>query len=276
MDKIINKSVLIENLELNDANSKEPSVDFYFQIIIILEGTGTRYVNHTSICYEPNDIFVFTPNDCRTFYPLTNTNFKSVKFTKQFYNQLSNVSKLNLGAIEEKINLSNIKGRKIIYEGSHDAEIIQSLVEIIEKESNSSKYQQQNLENIILVILNVIYRNIEYFQDNLESNYPEKKINAIISFIEKNIANPEKIKIEAIAREFNYSKTYINQYFKKYTKFTLKKYVETYRIAIASNHLKHSNKNIKNIALELGYTDESHFNKAFKSATGYTPSQFKK
>ena len=51
-------------------------------------------------------------------------------------------------------------------------------------------------------------------------------------------------------------------------------YVNSYRIAVACDQLKHLNKNVTQVALDCGFTDVSYFTKVFKKYTNTTPSQF--
>ena len=54
------------------------------------------------------------------------------------------------------------------------------------------------------------------------------------------------------------------------------KWLREQRIARAEGMLKNLNKNISDIAFELGYSDAAAFSKSFKSETGVSPTEYSK
>ena len=55
----------------------------------------------------------------------------------------------------------------------------------------------------------------------------------------------------------------------------IRDYIVQERIEKAKVLLKNPNKKIQDIALESGYQDAAHFNRAFKKITGLSPSKFR-
>ena len=65
------------------------------------------------------------------------------------------------------------------------------------------------------------------------------------------------------------------KYFKKHTNETLQQYTANLRIKLIEARLRFSNMRINEIAYELGFTDESHLNKFFKSQKGLSLKAFR-
>jgi AraC family transcriptional regulator, L-rhamnose operon regulatory protein RhaS len=74
---------------------------------------------------------------------------------------------------------------------------------------------------------------------------------------------------------FTNPKDSINDYFKLHTGKTLKEYITEYRMSIVTMRLLSTNMTIADIAFELGFTDESHLNKTFKSQHQQTASGYR-
>jgi len=94
------------------------------------------------------------------------------------------------------------------------------------------------------------------------------------NYIEKNMFSD--IDLDDFAKTMHLSKYYFCRYFKKQTNMTPMNYVSHKKIETSKKLLITSNDKIEAIASELGFTDRSHFSKAFKKQTGKTPSEFRK
>ena len=62
--------------------------------------------------------------------------------------------------------------------------------------------------------------------------------------------------------------------FTKIKGITPYRYIETIRINKSKELLKYNN-DIVEVALKLGFNDQSHFTKTFKKLTGLTPEEYK-
>lgn len=99
-------------------------------------------------------------------------------------------------------------------------------------------------------------------------------IERIISLIEKKYHDP--ISLDSIADELSMSSGYVSEFFKKTTGVNFIKYVHLKRIEKAKELIKNSNKNIYDIAQELGFDNVNTFIRVFKKYEGITPGLYKK
>jgi len=55
----------------------------------------------------------------------------------------------------------------------------------------------------------------------------------------------------------------------------MQQYIINYRLKLIESRLLYSDLQINEIAVELGFTDESHMNKLFRKYRGITPREFR-
>jgi AraC family transcriptional regulator len=93
------------------------------------------------------------------------------------------------------------------------------------------------------------------------------------AFIESHI--DQKITLTDMAREVGMSKTNFIRLFKKQTGITPGQHLINYRIQKSKTLLIEKDWNIGNIALEVGFSSQGHFDFYFKRRTGKTPKEFR-
>ena len=120
----------------------------------------------------------------------------------------------------------------------------------------------------------------EYIKDvkidlnkNVISGYYNEILHDVFEYIEANYKSD--VTIEEISRVANFSKHYINKFFKKATNKTFARYINDVRIEKAQTLLKGSKQSISDIAYEVGFNSIKTFNRVFKQKVGCTPSEYR-
>lgn len=114
---------------------------------------------------------------------------------------------------------------------------------------------------------------------NLQGNQETAKecnntlIQEAIRFIENNF--DQDINLEAVAGYVHLNTQYFCRYFKSQTGINFTDYLSSLKIKKAKEMLIHTNKNITEISMSLGYGDSSYFSKVFFKAVGMTPNKFR-
>lgn len=85
----------------------------------------------------------------------------------------------------------------------------------------------------------------------------------------------QQIKLEDLAAIVGMNAQYLSTQFKKDTNQTVKQYINQKKINEAQFLIKNSDYSLAEITDILQYSNQSHFNKVFKSITGLTPLQYK-
>ncbi len=112
-----------------------------------------------------------------------------------------------------------------------------------------------------------------YFLERLAPTQHQTLVQALI----ENILQPQgKVTIIQLAAEFGYSERTINRLFQRYMGFSPKFYARLARLRHAEQLLMHDLPlDLSEIALAVGYYDQSHFTKEFASFVGTTPSRYR-
>lgn len=94
------------------------------------------------------------------------------------------------------------------------------------------------------------------------------------NYILENLQN--NLKIDELAKKVNVSAPYLQQIFKSNMGITPQHFIKEVRLERAKVLLETSFLRIKEIRLEIGVQDESHFIRDFKNKYGVTPSEYRK
>lgn len=138
-----------------------------------------------------------------------------------------------------------------------------SIKKAIEHKEMQRLYQEQmNATNCTLSKEVLVFKKDE-MSDNLALE--------MIHYIEKHYG--EKITLEELEQELNYSKSVLQARFKKATHYTFNEFVNRYRIQKAVEMIKNKHK-VYEIASSCGFKEYKYFNKVFNKYTGMCVSDF--
>jgi AraC-like DNA-binding protein len=74
-----------------------------------------------------------------------------------------------------------------------------------------------------------------------------------------------------MAKRVNKHPVYLTRAFKSHYGFDIKTFQKNLRLGHALAQKLNTEKSLTEIAYESGFSDQSHFNREFKKATGFTP-----
>jgi AraC family transcriptional regulator len=102
-----------------------------------------------------------------------------------------------------------------------------------------------------------------------------KRVNKILGYIDNNLS--DDLSLETIAKIAFYSPFHLHRLFKSITNETLNCYVTRKRIEKAASVLMHKKEvSISDLVLQLGFSSNSSFTRAFKKYYKQSPSDFRK
>jgi YesN/AraC family two-component response regulator len=99
-----------------------------------------------------------------------------------------------------------------------------------------------------------------------------EKIKHVKSLIDHHFI--ETIKISDLANEVNLNSLYLGQAFIQFYKIDIKSYQQQLRLHFTVSNMFSQEKNLTQIAYKAGYADQSHFSRAFKKSTDFSPKNF--
>ena len=94
-----------------------------------------------------------------------------------------------------------------------------------------------------------------------------------VSYISQHYSEPLTLNI--VANQVHLNASYFSTLFKKEMGMSFKEYLNQVRIEESKRLLANSSFSIIDIAVSVGFEDQSYFSKVFKKYTGITPKQFR-
>ncbi|MGL5434737.1 MAG: response regulator transcription factor [Lachnospiraceae bacterium] len=108
----------------------------------------------------------------------------------------------------------------------------------------------------------------------LQAKSQDPLIQKAVDYITENIFN--KVGAEDVCQYIGYSKSYFSKYFRQKTNLNFRDYILDLKITYAQQQLKINAQTPKEVAFMLGYEEYSSFSRAFKTRTGFSPSDYQK
>lgn len=246
----------------------------YFEIIFVLKGSGTHFINGNTFRYGAGDVYLLGPEDYHYFTIDTLTEFSFIRFNESIQKRPAGDG-FGQPVITALLTTSS-QSRGSIVTDPQERQKLNNLREVLEEESlrPQSQYFEQLRDNLLRSMLLILARNL--FRETASAPVVSDSIEAILRYIKQNIHDPAALTIDHLADVFHYSPAYISLFFKRHTGESLKQYITRYKIKLIEVRLLYSSLTLAEIAGEFGYTDESHLCKQFRKYTGQTPTAFRK
>ena len=131
----------------------------------------------------------------------------------------------------------------------------------------------KNLINPLQRMLELLYLSILNPSQKKDS-VQDKLLNDILFYLNEHYMN--NLVLDEIAKELNYSKSYLCHYFFQKRRMTIMFYVKNLRITQAKKLLREKNFSVTDIAFQVGFNDSNYFTNSFKKITGMSPLKYRK
>ena len=124
--------------------------------------------------------------------------------------------------------------------------------------------------------LNNLERELLAEKKEMSSNRHSKSIDiaeSVKAYLRHNYSS--RVCFADIASQYGFSSAYLSKIFKIHNGISPGKYLKEFRINTAKKLLVGSDLSISEIAAKVGFDDQFHFSKSFKSLTGMSPRKFR-
>ena len=235
----------------------------HYVICIIENGYQTFTHRKTKFKTSPGDIILLNPGDDHTGEPADETGFEyralypGIKHIQDISHELTG------------INNKSVDFTKLIIQDKVLTSHIQNLHHSLTDQSHAIKQ-----ETLFFSVLNSLisgYTDMHNFviQPNKEKAAVKKAGNYIYDHLNENIT------LTDIAEHVGLSRYYLLRTFHNEKGMPPHSYMESLRIS-KSKELLEKKMPLSRVAMDLGYSDQSHFTNTFKRVMGITPGQYVK
>ncbi|EHI74705.1 transcriptional regulator, AraC family [Streptococcus criceti HS-6] len=245
------------------------------EISYISMGKGIYHINDEAFDCQTGAIMLIQPNAMHSIQPASEQELISDTFSIHLDNLgRSIIDKYSQRYLQPLHNghfklTPRIQPSMIGYQAIKDC-----LFEIFELVSQQSLYFDMLLKSKCHELLYLLfkYRYINrHYTDNTYQNY--QKLKELIDYINEHYA--EHLTISFLADYFGYSRTHFMSIFKQHTGSSCLEFILQVRLNRACELLLQTNHSIQDITSQVGFANQSNFNRQFKKYYKLTPRQYR-
>ncbi len=245
----------------------------YFEISLVESGSGQYTVGDTLHPMKEGDVFVFACNEHHSITTVDNSGLTllNLHFDPRY---LWGYSADSLS--EESINLCFTHNQAFTNRiNAEKAEKIRNLLLSIKQEFLlGEKEYRLTVKSLLNLILIHLIRDFDYIGNSLPISRDRlHSIRRVIKHIDNHLT--EELTLSELSEIAGMSANYFSSLFHQVSGITLWDYISSKRIDLSLKLLKEDDRNILETALSCGFNNTANFNKAFKKATGLTPSEYR-
>ncbi|MCD8021169.1 MAG: AraC family transcriptional regulator [Clostridiales bacterium] len=138
-------------------------------------------------------------------------------------------------------------------------------------------YKQNNEDNILAIAMGLIFLHLLSNAEQGHVTIDEKEANMLIMTVRQYIADEfQNGTLKELGCRTGYSVPALSRLIKRYTGTTFKEMQAKYRMETAMKLLSETDQPISEIAITVGYENQSFFYKRFRREIGLTPNEFRK
>lgn len=163
---------------------------------------------------------------------------------------------------------------KINREDSWSINLLNTLEKMIKIFNQKPDAYHLIIKSLLLQILYTYYTAGKFIEVKKETARKVDRLKKVLLFIHKNF--DQELTLADMASKINISKYYFCRFFKEATGKSPIEYLNYYRISKAGEMLRSTDKQILNIALEIGYNNYGYFVRQFKRYFQITPADYRK
>ncbi|KQT35817.1 hypothetical protein ASG22_02000 [Chryseobacterium sp. Leaf405] len=254
---------------VNQLNSDSHFKNKFYTILIIKDGAGSIVIDDREYNIQPGKFFFINYNQVYFFKDSESVQGEVILFTKSFYNHVYTGNKM----IKSDTALQNVSPFIILKD-----ENLEDLTQTFEEISiEFNKYQLFRKEIICLLLKVFILKYIRNSNKrNLLNRSVDHKKELVGQFNELVNRHYKELKTTSqYAEKLNVTPNYLNSLVKQNLDIPAGQVIKNRIILEAERLLLHTTLSIIEISYELGFSDNSHFGKYFRSVKNMSPNSYR-
>jgi len=254
-----------------------------YEITLILEGYGKRFVGDSIEAFSPGDIVMIGSNlphvwlNDRVFYE-EESNLQSSALVLQFSRDLFSPALEALPEFRRISRLLKKSGYGLSIPSEHFDVTVKKIASI-EAADGISRFSEL-LEMLEWMEVSADYRQLSVSSDPALANEHESatasndRLQSAIQFLVNSYHND--ISVHDVARHVHMNTSAFCRFFKTHTRRTFTQYLNELRINYACKLLLDDGFSISQVCYESGFQNQSYFNRQFKRTMGVSPKVYRK
>lgn len=258
----------------------DPNWHFHseFQIFVVLQGKGTRFVGDHVAPFQPGDLIFTGPNlphlwqsDHEYFAGDSNLVTEGIVlyFPESFLGETF-IAKREMFRIKHLFQKST-RGLEIL--GREREHIRTRMHELVNASDFDAVIVLMNLLNDLSKAVDYKILASEGYSNSLTQTDTER-MNRVHAHVMKNFR--EKLSLTDVADVANMTPESFSRYFKTHANKTFSDFITEIRIGYACKLLIERNINIEQVCFDSGFNTLSNFNRQFKAVTHHSPLAYRK
>lgn len=268
--EIIDLVELCQRGNINGCDSQKSHRMNFSMLLFIEQGNGTHFVDFGGYEFESGSFIFVNKNQVHAFDFSNNPIGKAILFTDEFIKKIQSSMKIPIFYSNNfKKNYSPI----IQCKGELHLSCKNIIIEI---ENELTKHAPDSM--VIMLLFSSLYLKIDKQRHSIEctnlQSLDYSRMNQFLILLEDNFTKTRNA--SDYAQKLSISYKSLNNLCKKASGQTAKQIIDAYTILEAKRRLLLADRQIKELAFELGFDEVTNFTKYFKKHTLLPPSHFKK
>lgn len=239
-----------------------------FEIMRILSGNFTVYLNNTQVNLKKDDI-LFIECGCLHRGQPTECIYECIVVDLKMLlpQQADLVERYISQIINSQINIKSVLSPE-------ESDLYHTATELFVSMSSAKPYYALSVYGSLFTLISQLY-SYGYISsaERTQSSRQIERVSLVLDWINQNFKGP--INSQKLSQFSNLNFNYLCKIFKNLTGQTITQYVNEQRIEHACYDIAEKNKSITEAAFSNGFNDLSYFAKTFKRYKGMSPREFK-
>lgn len=217
----------------------------------VLNGKYSEYSVRTDFTCSKGDV-IFHPQQTEHHnnFPDNPATCFNLEFSESWINKF----------VETKLNLCSIVK-------TSDYRIQSPVLKIYKELTNCDDLSSLMIEGLLLETI------VNFSRNNSVNSFVPCYLNTIVEYLNDEYhRNPSLLELAQIA---NVSPEHLVREFRKVFKLTIGEYMRQVKVKQSCYMLRYTDKDLSDIAFEMGFSDQSHFGRVFKKQTSLTPLEYR-
>ena len=258
----------------------DPNWHFHpeFQLFIVLQGTGTRFIGDSVHPFKKGDVVFTGPN-------LPHVWRSDQEFFEHNTNRITEgiVIYFHEHVLSESLMRTNesFKIRQLFAHAQRGMAFSGTIAEQIERQMHVL-LSSRDFDRVLLLfqLLNVLATTDEYVllssagYTNTQKDADTRRMNEVHAYVMANFR--DRVTLDAAAAIASMTPTSFSRYFKVHANKTFSDFLSEIRIGHACKLLSTKKISVAQASDESGFHTLSNFNRQFRNITGYSPLDYKK